>query len=74
MKAKDPEQTISGQLLDLYDNLTAVSDLLVAARMAMDGPHAVDQKQVNAMARLLGIVEEQLEAAKAELDAIRHAA
>jgi hypothetical protein len=70
MKAKDPEQSISGQLLDLYDNLTAVSDLLVA----MDGPHAVDQKQVNAMARLLGIVEEQLEAAKAELDAIRHAA
>jgi hypothetical protein len=55
-------------------NLTAVSDLLQAANMAMLGPRAVEEKQVNAMARLLGVVTERLESAKVEFDAIRPAA
>jgi hypothetical protein len=68
----DPEQSIADRLIDLHDDLSAVSDLLEAADMA-SASHEGHPKQSDAMSRLLGVVAERLEAAKAELDAIRHA-
>ena len=61
------------RLLELCDNLSAVSDLLGAVDI-LAASHEGGRKQIDATSWLIDVVGERLEAAKAELDEIRHAA
>jgi hypothetical protein len=74
---KKAPSSVSNQLLDVRDNLSAVGELVETACLALSGAHAIGPKEASAVHRLLAIVAERLEAeiaALAALDAIRQVA